>query len=274
MILWLASYPKSGNTWVRALLSNYLNQEKDDDNIFEKMRMIGSFPKKNDFKDIVNENDLKNNYMNLFKYFIPAQEKINKNKKLHIIKTHNFNGAVNGFNFTNKENSIGSIYIVRDPRSVALSYAYHSNISFEKSVRLLLDETRIALNDKYYPEARMSWKIHLKSWLNNPQKKIIIKYEDLKENTEKNFVNILEFINSFIKNKILIDQDKVKKTLEICSFENLSNLEKKVGFSEREKNTNFFRQGKTSEWKENLPKDLIKKIETNFSTEMKDLGYL
>ena len=72
MILWLASYPKSGNTWVRALLSNYLNHEKDDDNIFEKMRMIGSFPKKNDFKDIVNENDLKNNYMNLFKYFLSS----------------------------------------------------------------------------------------------------------------------------------------------------------------------------------------------------------
>ena len=274
MILWLASYPKSGNTWVRALLSSYLNQDNNSTNLFEKMKMIGSFPKKNDFKDIVSEEELKKNHMELFKSFIPAQEKINKNNKLHIIKTHNFNGAVNGFNFTNKNNSNGSIYIVRDPRSVAVSYAYHANISFEKSVKLLMDETRIALNDQYYPEARMSWKIHLRSWINCPRKKIIIKYEDLNEDIEKNFKNILNFINSFIKNKIIIDQSKIEKTIDICSFKNLSNLEKKVGFSEKGENINFFRQGAISEWEKALPKNLIKKIENNFSVEMKNLGYL
>ena len=230
MILWLVSYPKSGNTWVRALLSNYLNDEKVNSNIFEKMKMIGSFPKKNDFKDVIDEKFIKNNYNNLFKYFIPAQEKINQNQKLHIIKTHNFHGTMNGFSFTNQKNTIGCIYIVRDPRSVAVSYAYHSDITFEKSVELLLNQSRISLNDKYYPEARMSWDIHYKSWSNNPYKKLIIRYEDLSNNIVNNFENILNFINSFIKKKISIDKEKIEKTINVCSFENLATLEREIVF--------------------------------------------
>ena len=110
MIMWLASYPKSGNTWMRALLSCYLFEEhhKKDADVFSKMRLIQSFPVRRAFKGIVNEEILKKNKFQAFKYFIKAQEKINKDPKLHIIKTHNFCGAVDGNFFTNKENTIGS----------------------------------------------------------------------------------------------------------------------------------------------------------------------
>ena len=273
MIMWLASYPKSGNTWVRALLTNYLYNENYKENAFSKLDMIKSFPQKYAFKGIVDEHELEKNYMMLFKYFIEAQKKINRDNNLHIIKTHNICGSVNNFDFTDKENTMGSIYILRDPRSIAVSYAYHANISFEKSVEIMMDEKRITLHKKIYPEARSSWKIHLKSWLNHPMPKIFIKYEELETNTHECFKSILGFINKFIKKKIEINDEKILKTVKNCSFDNLSDLEKKFGFAEKGKNINFFRKGKTDEWKTELNKELISKIEKEFSEELKEFKY-
>ena len=272
MILWLASYPKSGNTFVRALLSNYLNNENKD--VFKKMKGIQSFPKKNSFEGIVDESLIKKDKYQLFKYFLSAQKKINGNNKLNFVKTHNFFGSINGFEFTNKENTAGAIHIVRDPRSVAVSYAYHADISFEKSIDLLLMERRFGLNDGGYPEARMSWKIHFQSWLKCPFPKLLIKYEDLNKDTYNTFKRILIFINQFLKNKIEINDDKINKIIELCSFNNLSKLENKIGFDEREKNERFFRKGENKEWEKVLTPELIKKIENNFLNELKKLDYI
>ncbi len=277
MILWLASYPKSGNTWMRAMLSSYLFEEhyKDDQNIFSKMKLIQSFPVKRAFEGIVNEEILKRNKFETFKYFIEAQKKINKDPKLHIIKTHSFCGSANGYQFTNKENTLGSIYIVRDPRSAAVSYAHYSGITYEESVKLMLDEGRIVFHDKYYPEARLSWKTHLNSWLKYPSPRLLIRYEDLL----KDPINILKttiiFINKFLKSKIEINDDKILRIVDECKFDNLKKLESEKGFKENINNSsNFFRKGEKSEWKEILPPDLTKKLEDNFLKEMKELKYL
>ena len=128
MILWLASYPKSGNTWLRLLISNYLWPEST--NIFDNLEYIPKFPKKNYFEGIVDEESLKKDPLEVFKYFIPAQEIINKNNELKILKTHNFAGSIKGYPFTNSKNSSGAIYIVRDPRSVVVSNAHHNDYEF------------------------------------------------------------------------------------------------------------------------------------------------
>ena len=272
MIIWLASYPKSGNTFVRALLSSYLNNENED--VFSKMRGIRSFPKKNSFNNIIDEDLIKKDHMELFKYFLSAQKKINENNKLNFVKTHNYFGSTNGYEFTNKENTAGAIHIVRDPRSVAVSYAHHSDIPFEKSVDLLLMDNRIGINNGGYPEARMSWKIHFQSWLNCPFPKLLIKYEDLNKDTYNNFKKILVFINQFLRNKFEIDDDKIRKTVENCSFDNLSKLEREIGFEEKEKNVRFFRKGRNNEWKDVLPDEQIKRIERSYLNELKKLSYI
>ena len=272
MILWLASYPKSGNTFVRALISSYLNNE--DDNVFSKMKGIRSFPKKSSFNGIVDDDLIKKDNMQLFKYFLSAQKKINENNKLNFVKTHNFFGSTNGYEFTDKKNTAGAIHIVRDPRAVAVSYAYHSDISFEKSINLLLMENRIGINDGGYQEARMSWKVHFNSWLNCSFPKLLIKYEDLNKDTHNTFKKILIFINQFLGNKFEINEDKIKKTIDICAFSNLSKLESEIGFKEKQKNVRFFRKGENKEWKKVLPPELIRKIENHSLEELKKLNYI
>jgi len=270
MIIWLASYPKSGNTWVRALLTNYLS--KKITNVLVDIQNIQKFPRKDVFDGVVTEEVLKKDKLEIFKYFIAAQEKINQNNKLNILKTHNFAGSIRNNPFTNSKNTCGVIYIIRDPRSVAVSYARHANISFEKSVDYLLSKTRITINDEMYPEARLSWKIHAESWINSNLPKVLIKYEDLHKDTLKNFKSILSFIKKFTK--IEIDDVKIKKTIYTCSFKNLSKIEKEKGFKEKLGKENFFRKGEIDEWKNILPKNLIKKIEENFKNEMKEFNYL
>jgi len=272
MILWLASYPKSGNTFVRALLASYLNN--DNDNVFSKMRGIRSFPKKSSFEGIISDDLIKKDHMLLFKYFLSAQRKINENNKLNFVKTHNFFGSTNGYEFTDRKNTAGAIHIVRDPRAVAVSYAYHSDISFEKSTDLLLMENRIGINDGGYPEARMSWKVHFNSWLDCSFPKLLIKYEELNKDTHNTFKKILIFINQFLGNKFEINEDKIKNTIDICSFSNLSKLESEIGFKEKQKNVRFFRKGENKEWKTVLTPELIRKIENHSLEELKKLNYI
>ena len=91
---------------------------------------------------------------------------------------------------------------------------------------------------------------------------MIVRYEDLHNDTFNCFKKILVFLKKF-KN-INIDENKILETIKICSFENLSLLETQKGFEEKFKGTKFFREGRVDEWKNKLNKNLIKKIENNF----------
>ena len=270
MIIWLASYPKSGNTWVRALLTNYLSKKKT--NVLNDILNIKKFPREEIFEGIVDKKLIEKDHFELFKYFIPAQKKINENNKLNILKTHNFAGSIRDYPFTDSNNTCGVIYLIRDPRSVAVSFAYHDDISFEKSVDLLLNEKRIGINEKIYIEARLSWSIHAQSWINSSWPKVIIRYEDLHNDPLIYFKSILLFLRKFMKFEI--DDEKIKKTIDICSFKNLSKEENESGFVEKHGKENFFRKGEVDEWKKILPKNLINKIEQKFEKEMKELNYL
>ena len=269
MIVWLASYPKSGNTWIRLLITHYFSADK---NLFENIKKIKSFPKKSQFDEIINEETLKNEPLKLFNYFIKAQEKINKNEKLNILKTHNFGGSIKGNEFTNKDNTAGLIYIVRDPRSIVVSYAYHADVSFDESVDWILDDNRMTFNDEIYPEARLSWNINLVSWMNSPYPKLLIKYEKLNTDTFNQFKSVLLFLRKFIK--FDLDDKKIKNVINDCSIKNLSELENKFGFKEKKGKENFFRRGEIDEWKKKLSLENIKKIEQKFYKEMKELKYL
>lgn len=282
MIIWIASYPRSGNTWVRSLLSTHLFQKKQD-TVFQNLKKITNFPNKNQFDGIFeineftkeeksNKKKMDKRKFEICKYLIKAQKKINEKKGITFLKTHNFGGSIEGSEFTNLENTLGFIYLVRDPRSVAVSNAYHNNISFEESTNDLLDEKLIATNEGNLLEFRSSWKINYLSWRNRVYPKIIIRYEDLHSNTIIFFKKILSFLNTF--DKVNMNEEDIKNTIETCSFKNLSKLENLNGFDEKIGKENFFRKGLINEWSTVLQKNLVKKIEKEFFDEMKELKYL
>ena len=283
MIIWIASYPRSGNTWVRSFLSTYLYSKKGN-TVFENIKKIINFPNINHFDGIFEINEFSKEELKdkkkkdikkfeISKHWIAAQKKINFDKKITFLKTHNFGGSLEGNDFTNLENTLGVIYIVRDPRSVAVSNAYHNNISFNQSVDDLLDEKIFATNDGNLLEFRSSWSINYLSWKNRVYPKLILRYEDLCSDTFQNFKKILNFINDFKKTDI--NDAKIKQTINLCDMKSLSKLEDSQGFHEKLLNQEkFFRKGLVDEWKSKLEEHQIKKIEEAFYKEMKELKYL
>ena len=242
-------------------------------NDFALLNKIPKFVQDKYFSPLIKLEELKKNPLKITEYWYAAQSRINLTNQTTFFKTHNACAAYEDKWFTDKTNTIGYIYIVRDPRAVACSKAYHSNLSIEKSVNSLFNENEIGLNGSYkLAELPGSWKINYLSW--KKKKKfngIIIKYEDLIDNTKREFKKILTFLKKIIN--INIDEKKILKSINSCQFSKLSKMEDIYGFEEAV-NNKFFRNGIKDAWKDDLSHGLKKKIEKNFRDEMIELGYL
>ena len=272
MIFWIASYPKSGNTWVRSLIASYLFSESGNFD-FSLLKKIPRFPNAKQFSPLIDLNDLMKDPIKITEFWYAAQSRLNLDNKIKFLKTHNACVNYKGRWFTDEKNTIGYVYIVRDPRAAVSSYASHSSNSIKGSVGTMLNENFVGLNGPYkLAEIPGTWKINYMSW---KKKKafdgIIIKYEDLIDDTEREFTKILLFFKK--KMNIDINKKKILNSINSCQFSNLSKMENIHGFDEATEGK-FFREGKKDSWKNVLTQDLRKKIEENFENEMKELGYL
>ena len=285
MIFWIASYPKSGNTWLRALISTYYYSENG---IFEDylLKKIDQFPTKKYFKDYKYD---KKNAGETCKLWLKAQEKINLKNEIKFFKTHNVFGKVNNFDFTNSQNSIGGLYVVRDPRNVITSVKNHYQLNDEQAIEWITNENNFIYNVQNFEENGFSdfqyissWRTNYKSW--KVQKKIpikFIKYEDLINQTYIVVLEIIEHINEITKNNQKIDKQKLKNTLRSTNFETLKKNERDKGFSEavplredKNKKVPFFHLGPKNDWKKILDEDLKVKLDKIFEKELKELDYI
>ena len=263
MITWIVSYPKSGNTWVRSFLCSYLSN-KDDFN-FEELAKINKFPR-NYLLNQLNVN--KYNLKDVASNWIPMQAYINLKNKITYLKTHNAMMTINNWKFTDSDNTNGFIYLIRDPRDVLISYASYMNKSIDETFKIMIGNFSHSEEDGAITS---SWSKHYNSWKNSKFDKIIIRYEDLIEDTENCFKKIINFLNKI--NNLPIDNEKIKRSIINTNFNKLKKLEESQGFSEAKQNK-FFRKGKIGEWKKNLNPKIVERIEEEFNLEMKELDYL
>ena len=276
MIIWIASYPKSGNTLVRSLLSAYFFSDDGKYN-FDQIKNIQQFPRIEFFKkfgiDINNENEIVKNYINV-------QKKLNKEKSLQFFKTHSALFNFNNNAFTDLNNSLGVIYIVRDPRNIVTSWAYHNNLSIEDSCDYMIFQKEGSGNiNKIY---HGTWKYNFHSWksFKYQDRYLLIKYEDLIIDKKNAFLKILKFIEKFQKKETPIDMLKVDNIMKTTTFENMKNLETQKGFfeamydKETKKNKIFFNLGPNNRWQNLLDDKIRYKIESAFYDEMNELGYI
>ena len=286
MIIWLASYPKSGNTWIRFFILSLLTGKKTDLNL-NHLRAIANYPDKSHFNGLISD------YLNLdevAKNWINSQSKINIDKNLRFFKTHNMLGKFKNYPFTDKNNTIATIHIVRDPRNVITSLKNHYNLSnYNDAKRFLFFKNQILslsnqekekyLNKEKHPLPQFigSWQTHYLSWKNMKMNYLLVKYEDLLNKPIQEFTKISNFIGKIVKNKFT--DENINDAINLSSFENLKRMEDKHGFTESpvnkdgEKNKFFF-LGPKNNWKKILDQRTVNEINIEFSEEMKELGYL
>jgi len=278
MIIWLASYPKSGNTWARSLLSAYYYSNNGNFN-FELLKNIDVYPQQKYFDVKIDKPGEINSYWDI------SQEKIISKKKIKILKTHNSLLELNGKNFTKPQYTLGIIYIVRDPRNVITSLKNHYDLDYEQSLDFMLNEKKYIYdirekNDYADFHFLSSWSNHYKSWINNNLfKKMVIKYEDLENDTFKTLKNLIIYINSLLEVNEKIDEIKINNCIKTTNFEILKHKEKEEGFSENvysektKKKIDFFHLGSKNKWREVVPKEFHEKINNIFREDLKNLKY-
>ena len=278
MIFWIASYPKSGNTYIRSFLSAYYFSDSGQFD-FDLLKNIKQFPNPEFFDGPIKTiEDAANNW-------IFSQRKIKERKKIKMLKTHNFLGAYKGQPFTTVDYTLGAIYVVRDPRNVITSVMNHFGLNVDKAFEFMTDiqkGTSFKIEDDFSTYTFLSdWSNHYKSWAHSKNfRKLIIKYEDLEVNKYETFRDIVVFVNALLNRTERVDKKKLENAVKSTNFNVLKNLEKNKGFGEAlysekdKKKRTFFNLGFNNRWKKLLREDIRENLESNFRSEMKELGYL
>ncbi len=226
-----------------------------------------------------------NNKEEASKNWIFNQNSFFRNSDLNLVKTHNCLYPFKGNEFTTKNESLGAIYIVRDPRNVITSLTHHYDLTYEEAYFHMIDENSSLLETSHELDHSNftylnSWSNHYKSWKNNQKfKTLFIKYEDIEKDKEKVFESVITFINNLNGKDTDLNKKKFSNSIKSTNFSNLKNKELNEGFDEKvsSKKTgkiiNFFNLGFNNRWQKLLPSDIINKLNKKFEKELEELSY-
>jgi len=275
-IIWLASYPKSGNTWVRIFLSNLFSDSDLPVNIndlaetpISSNRMILDGYLGMHSSDMTAE-EIDILRPEVFRRFSDEQE------GTAYVKTHEaWTLNSQGHPIFPEEITQGVLYIIRNPLDVAISYSFHNDDTIDDTISTLNnDSTRLCeRNDRLNFQTQQvlsSWSNHVRSWTEDSKLPVhIIRYEDMLDHPLETFKSAVLFCN------LKYDESEIKNAIENSSFETLKAMEARDGFKERGIHSEaFFRKGKSNSWESELSLTQIKDILKHHNKIMMKYGYL
>lgn len=272
--IWLASYPKSGNTWMRLFLTSYLGgQDQTDinkdlvDNHQCNRRSLASLIARKKITDF-SELDVSRVRVGMQRLYARFPQKL-------IIKTHGAIANFRGYPTFDAESTYKSIVVLRNPLAVLPSYAHHMGLDIDTAIismarrNTILGET----SNNRLPVFLGSWTDFTRSWIAARQmmSAILVKYEDMKADPEKAFGSVLSHIG------MPSDPERMQRAIEATSFDKLKAQDIKTGFKERtkaDKSVVFFRSGKVDGWRKELTEEQILATIHNHWDVMEQLDYI
>ncbi|MEE9448289.1 MAG: sulfotransferase domain-containing protein [Arenicellales bacterium] len=267
LITWIASYPKSGNTWIRALITAYANEGEVE---------INSIMQTGDKDDAYYEGLIQSPIKD---WTITEQAMIKPVAMMRmledaagnmLLKTHDANLSLSGVEQIPPYLTRSAIHIVRDPRDIVLSFMNHYNLgSVDATINLLLDDDTLSrAPDQGLFVPQLSWRLHTESWMREAMYPIHrVRYEDLLTQPFDCFKEIIQFIG------MDFNADLLRKSIQATKFDRLQKQEETSGFREGV-GQKFFHKGKSNRWKTELSNEHQQRIVEACEVEMKALSYL
>ena len=276
-IFWVASYPKSGNTWMRAVLANLLLAKDRPLSLNEIGEACASEANVHWYLPLLKDTDESLDDLppeRLMELRQRAQQRIvGVNKNDVFVKTHSFNGRYLGYPLIRPDFTMGAVYILRDPRDVVVSAADHWGISLDEMIDCLgAPETETApMPGRQVFEKLSAWSWHVQSWTapKMPWPTLVFRYEDLLADPVRHFGQLAKSLG------LSKDPARIRQVVEWTSFKKLQSMESQEGFIERSDfSERFFRVGKSGQWRQHLSPGQIARIEHDHGEQMRRFGYL
>ena len=247
--------------------------------LFENAQRL-NFIKKENIQDYKKLSDLKT----LSKYWLKMQSKENlglRDGEFCFLKTHSAQLTYFDNYFTDIKQTLGFIYIIRDPRDVSISYTHHSINRLDETIfhmtnnTAAIDYEQNTIENKIKPYALLSrWDVHVKSWALFQVPNLVLRYEDLLEKKKEIIYIIINFFEKNYNFKFQNIDHKIENIIASTEFETLKQNEEKYGFDEAIKDQPFFNVGKSQQWKTQLNSTQKNLIENEFRDEMVKFKYL
>lgn len=266
-IVWLASYPKSGNTWVRAFLHNYITCAQTPHSIdalteFSAVECAAAF-----FHgpgERLSEIETQRRRPQVHQQLTELHD------DLVFVKTHNANLAVAGVPLCTPAETAGAIHIIRDPRDVAVSYSAFTGRSVDEIIDFMgVERAMNPAGGMQVFEFLSSWSVHAESW-SRMKRRLILRYEDLLAEPEKHFGRVVQFLGGDA------EPERLARAIAFSDFGILAAQERENGYRAKAERAvaPFFRAGRNGAWRDALTTEQMARIEKDHGAMMRKFGYL
>ena len=271
-IIWLASYPKSGNTWLRLYLANLFANPTQPFDInalpgFTFGEHRGDFYERVAGRRLSTLSDEEINRLRPRVHRMLARSR----PETLFVKTHAAIDVLDNVPTITPDVTEGGIYVVRNPLDVAVSYAHHLSVPLDEAVSHMgIATNRLATVDQFAFQWLGTWSGHASSWLNAPGLRLhVMRYEDMLAKPEQAFGALNAFLG------LNPGRERLRKAIRFASFDTVARQERQRGFIERSKVTDrFFRRGKVGAWRDELSEAQVSKLIADHREVMRRVDYI
>ncbi|SMC10605.1 Sulfotransferase domain protein [Roseovarius aestuarii] len=266
-IIWLASFPKSGNTWVRVLLANYFMPRTKAPDINSLSKFTTGDIRKDFFDRALGHPYSASSIEEWLEVRQKALRLIAASKpNHHFVKTHCQTTRIHDMDVIPPEVTAAAVYVMRNPFDLAPSFARHQSADIDTTIERMCSTRNIMATDTGMYEPLGRWDDHVNTWTQAPGLPLyVIRYEDMLANPGKTVSAMLE---KFMKVKV--DRPKLAYAVKQASFKSLQKQEKEIGFSEKPATMkSFFTKGKAGAWRDDLTPAQVGRLRSEFEDTLK-----
>jgi len=271
-IVWLASYPKSGNTWLRMFLANYLTNATEPVPLAKAHQLSLGDAMPQLYAMVAKGRVDPRNEAEILALRPAVLRAIVANKAdINLVKTHCRNFTLKGVEMIPPALTRLGLYVVRNPLDMMVSYAHHYGCTIPVAAEAISARSNlIKANDRTTLQYPGSWSDHVSGWTRTRAFPVCtLRYEDMISDPEGSFSKVLKAMGA------PVDAERLDRSIEFSSFDALRGQEDAHGFVEKSRHADhFFRSGEVGQWQHDVPPDVVDFIRERHGPVMRRHGYL